>query len=250
MIKQIFDERELPMADLEKIGLAIHGKLKLNENDLSALLSGRRTDMLRLNNLTAEGLRIEELDAKLSLKPNRSGGLDLLVHPIYRKAEYPEYLTDSEAERLEDGEALNIAKQITDQQGRKRDIIVEFDKETQEFIITDSERILVPDMVNSEYLSLEQKERYRKGQEVELIDGTKLQFSGTEAKGVRSNKLALVASILIDGGLSYVLYKGLNALFGQKHTEVAGVFSEGFADDLKKRDAQEAEKEPEYSPSR
>jgi hypothetical protein len=36
---------------------------------------------------------------------------------------------------------------------------------------------------------------------------------------VRSNKLALIASILVDGGLSYILFKGLNALFNKKRDE-------------------------------
>jgi len=247
MIKQIFDEQMLPMEDLQRLGLAENGRLNLDKDDLAALLSGRRTDMLRLENLSADGVQIPLLDAKLSVKPNANGDLELLVHPIYRKAEYPSYLTDTEAEKLEKGEAVNIEKSIIDQQGRKREVLIEFDKETQEFIITDSERILVPDMVNSQYLSLEQKERYRKGKEVQLPDGTTFQYSGTEAKGMRSNKLALIASIVIDGGLSYVLYKGLNALFGQKQDkEKAEVYSKGYYDDLAKMQEQESEKEFEY----
>lgn len=52
---------------------------------------------------------------------------------------------------------------------------------------------------------------------MELADKTRLNYSGTDVNGIRSNRLALVASILIDGGLSYMLYKGLNAAFGEKH---------------------------------
>ncbi|WP_183580306.1 DUF4099 domain-containing protein [Mucilaginibacter sp. X5P1] len=248
MIKQIYDERALPMKDLEALGLAEDGKLNIDKNDLEAILSGRRTDMLRLENLSAQGIHIPALDAKLSVKLNVDGGLELLVHPIYRKAEHPFYLTDTEAENLEKGEAVNIQKQIIDQQGRKREILVEFDKDTQEFIITDSERILVPDTVNGQYLSLEQKERYRKGKEVELQDGTTFQYSASEPKGIRSNKLALIASVLIDGGLSYVLYTGLHALFGQKHDkEKANTFSKGYHDDVEKMQEQEVEQESEYS---
>ncbi|MCQ6957051.1 hypothetical protein [Mucilaginibacter aquariorum] len=51
---------------------------------------------------------------------------------------------------------------------------------------------------------------------MELADKTKFSFSGTDVNGIRSNRLALVASILIDGGLSYMLYQGLNAAFGEK----------------------------------
>ena len=50
---------------------------------------------------------------------------------------------------------------------------------------------------------------------MELPDHTKLNYSGTDVNGLRSNKLALIASILIDGGLSYMLYTGLHAMFGK-----------------------------------
>lgn len=102
-----------------------------------------------------------------------------------------------------------------DDKGRKIEVLIEFDKETNEFIITDTERILAPDSINDIPLTPEQKERYRKGKEVEIGDGTTVQYSGTEKQGVRSNKLAFIASLLIDGGLSFVLYQGLNALFNK-----------------------------------
>ena len=58
------------MEELESIGLAKWGKLLLDEDDLQALLRGRRTDMLRLENLRFEGLHIAQLDTKLSLRQN------------------------------------------------------------------------------------------------------------------------------------------------------------------------------------
>ena len=67
---------------------------------------------------------------------------------------------------------------------------------------------MAPDMVNGEYLTAAQKENYRKGREVKLADlaNQSCNYSGTDVNGIRSNKLALIASILIDGGLSYMLY--------------------------------------------
>lgn len=240
MIQQIFNEDELPMADLEKIGLAKDGRLLLENEDLQAMISGRRTNMLRLKNLSGEGLQIPELDAKLSLKPNENGNLDLLVHPIYREAQYPDFLTDTEAEELEKGQAVSIWKLVKDEHNQTRDILIEFDQETKEFIITDTEKILIPDLVNNEYLTPEQKERYRKGKEVEISDGTKFQFSGTERQGVRSNRLALVASIIVDGGVSYLLYQGLNALFGKKRDQKESEErSKGYEQALKDMNANE-----------
>jgi hypothetical protein len=52
---------------------------------------------------------------------------------------------------------------------------------------------------------------------VELDDHTKFSYSAVDKHGIRANKLALIASILMDAGMSYVLYKGLNALFNRKH---------------------------------
>jgi hypothetical protein len=243
MTDQLFDEQVLPMEDLEKIGLAKNGRLILAEEDLKALLSGRRTDMLRLENLSSEGIHILAMDAKLSLTQNSGGNLDLLIHPVYRKAEYPNSLTDSEAEALEKGELTNIKKVLSTTEGKETDILIEFDKDTNEFIVTDTEKILVPDFVNNEKLTLEQKERYRKGKEVELKDGTKFQYSGTNRQGISSNKLALVASLLIDGGISYLLFKGLNALYGEKkEDESRKHYGKGYHQALKDMQAQEKEK--------
>lgn len=244
MLKQIYKEQDLPMEDLRKIGLAADGGLNLDDDDRIALLSGRRTSMLRLENLFSDGLHIPFLDAKISLKPNTAGKIDLLLHPIYKQAMLPSFLTDTEAEELEKGEVPAIEKEVKGEDGQVRDVLVEFDPDTNEFIVTDQARILAPDRVNGEYLSLDQKERYRKGKEVELPDGTTIQYSGTEKQGVRSNKLAFIASVLIDGGLSFALYHGLHYLFGEKkHRENADVFSKGYYDDLEKMEQEEKRKD-------
>ena len=223
MIKQIYNIKDIPMEDLEKIGLAKNGIVMLERDDVAALLSGRRTDMLRLENLNSDGLHIPVLDAKLSLKPDADGKLQLLLHPIYREPEVPSFLTDTQAEMLEKGEAVNVQKQIFDDDGNAKEVLIEFDRDTNEFIITDTERIQAPDEVNGVPLTEEQKEKYRKGKEVKVDhDGTTLQYSGTEKQGMRSDRLALIASILIDGGVSYVVYKALHALLGKKQEKENG----------------------------
>jgi hypothetical protein len=65
-------------------------------------------------------------------------------------------------------------------------------------------------------LSPYQKERYSAGRQIELEDGTLIQASSTSAEGIRSNRLALVVSVLMDGGISYLLLLGLKALIGEK----------------------------------
>ena len=239
MVQQIYNGQNLPVAGLGEIGLAKDGRVILDENDLKALLSGSRTGMLKLSNISTGGAHIESMEAKLSLRNNADGGLDLLIHPVYREARFPKYLTDTEAESLQNGDEVNLEKVINDH-GVKKEVLIEFDKETREFIITDTEKILVPDMVNNEHLSLEQKERYRKGKTVELTDGTRFQYSGGDPRGVRSNKLALIASIIVDGGMSYLVYKGLNAMLGEKRDQVkAGRHSNGYYEALEKMAGEE-----------
>jgi hypothetical protein len=212
-----FHEDDLPIKDLETIGLAAGGQLLFNVDDLKALLSGRRTSLLELRDLETDNIKIKSINAKISLKLNEYGKLDLLIHPIYRKAPTPDFLNETEATQLRKGEVASLLKITLDNHGTKKEMLVEYDPETKEYIISDTEKILVPDMVNNEFLTQAQKENYRKGKEVQIADGTKLNYSGTDHHGIRSNKLALVASILIDGGLSYMVYKGLNAIFNQKH---------------------------------
>ncbi|WP_158829103.1 DUF4099 domain-containing protein [Mucilaginibacter lacusdianchii] len=218
-----FNEQKLPLRDLETIGLAAGGQLLLNVDDLKALLSGRRTGLLELHDLEAENIRIKSLQAKISLVNGPDGKVDLLIHPVYRKAATPDFLSDAESAQLQKGEVASLLKITSDTKGNKTERLVEFDADTREFIVSDTEKILVPDMVNNEFLTPAQKERYRKGQEVELADRTRFTYSGVDAIGVRSNKIALIASILIDGGLSYMVYKGLNALFNQPRDEKEAV---------------------------
>lgn len=234
---------DLPLDDLGKIGLIQEGGLVLDREDMDALLSGRRTSMLRFENLSFEGFNIPALDAKISLKPGATGELELMLHPIYKKSEHPGWLSDMEAEKLEKGEAANLEKVIFDDEGKLKDVLVEFDKDTNEFIITDIEKVQAPDRVNDEKLTAEQKERFKRGKVVELADGTKFQFSAADPKGIRSNRLQLIASIMIDGGLSFILFKALNAILGHKQEKSAEVnYSKGYQSALRKMEKQESER--------
>ena len=224
-----FKEKDLPLKELETIGLASDGQLLLNVNDLKALLSGRRTGIMQLQNLEAQNIKIKSLDAKISLRRKPDGKVDLLIHPIYRKPATPDFLDESEARQLESGEIENLLRVTTDSKGNKKELLVEYDKDTREFIISDTEKIMAPDMVNGEFLTAAQKERYKKGKEIEMADHTKLNYSGVDIHGIRSDKLHLVASILIDGGLSYMVYHGLNALFNkERDDEKAGNLCDGY----------------------
>ncbi|MES2063410.1 MAG: DUF4099 domain-containing protein [Bacteroidota bacterium] len=227
MLQEVFEEEDIPIAEFENIGLSKDGRISLAEHDLKALLSGGRTNLLRLHDLEDGDVKIMNLDAKLSLQRNATGGLDLLIHPVYREMMTPAYITDDEAEKLSTGELSTLDKVVTID-GTKKEVLIEFDKDTQEFVITDTGRILAPDLVNNQELTPEQKLRFKKGKEVELPDGTKLRFSATAAEGIRSNRLHLIASLLLDGGISYMLYKGLKAMSDKKEDKVTEDYSRGY----------------------
>jgi hypothetical protein len=230
MIQRVFAPQDIPLADLEKIGLVKDGQFLIAGRDLEAMMAGRRTDMLNLRNLSADGIKIDTIDAKLSLRYNRGGKAELLLHPVYKEAVYPEYLTDVEAEKLQKGTAVNIEKVII-KDGKKVDALIEYDPDTKEFIITDTAKVMAPDLINNEYLSPEQKQRFKKGKEVEISDGTAFQYTANDVQGVRSNKLALVASLIIDGGITYMLYAGLKAMNNKLRDEtLAGQYSAGYND--------------------
>ena len=138
-------------------------------------------------------------------------------------------MDDNEAAKLQKGEVASFLKVTQDNLGNKKEMLIEFDAETKEFIVSDTEKVLAPDMVNNEFLTPAQKENYRKGREVEIADGTVFNYSGVDHHGILSNKLALVASVLVDGGISYMVYKGLNAFFNKKRDEqLAAKLSPGY----------------------
>lgn len=231
MKKKIFEEEKLPLSELEKYGLAEKGKLKFTTSDLNALLSGERTDIIRLNNLNLDGDSIKELDAKVSLHRNAKGSYELLFHPIYREAVQPDMLNKEEAQELIEGTQSSIIKTVDDGKQGTKEILVEYDALTKEFVVTDSELIIVPDYINSIELTAAQKEAYRKGKEVEVSDGTIIRYAGADSKSIVSNKVAIIVSILFDGGLSYLLYKGLSALNGKKQQ---GIEPYAFSDEYYK----------------
>lgn len=136
------------MEELQQIGLADGHKLKLDHDDLDALLAGRRSSMLRLEDLAFDDMQIKQLDAKLSLKRNADESVSLLLHPIHREPEAPAYLTRDEVEALEKGEKANLLKTLEDPQGNKYDVLIEFDKDTNEFIVSDTDHIEGPEQVN------------------------------------------------------------------------------------------------------
>ena len=99
-MKYPINENEMPLNELEKLGLYKDGGFSISPENIDALLAGRRTDMLSMAGLNIDGFAIRGLDAKLSLSRNTDGTVQLNIHPIYREPQWHPLLSDDEEKAL------------------------------------------------------------------------------------------------------------------------------------------------------
>jgi len=204
-------EKELPIMELEKLGLYKDGALTLPDGDVAALLAGRRTELRSLYNLEMDGFKMNQLDAKLSLLREEDGKIALKIHPIYNEVQPHPLLDEKETKQLLTGKLEAISKTFDDK-GIERKLIIEYDEQTKEFISYYPYQVEVPIKVNGEMLNEKQKKAFQHGEVVELEDGTRLRHSAADSKGVKSDAKRLIFSVLLDGGLSYLVMRGLRHL--------------------------------------
>ena len=213
----------LPLQDLEKIGLYKAGNLGMSDKDIESLLSGRRTDMISLKWIQVEGISVENLDAKLSLYRDPTGKTSLQIHPIYHIPQKHPLLTQEETQALITQQVYIVSKQLPSTAGQFTTIHIEYDKETRDFVSYDPSLLPQIVQVNGIPLSPAQQEDFRKGKVIELHDGTKFQHSATDSLGVLSDRKRLILSVLIDGGLSYLIFRELKNLRDQRFAQSEGL---------------------------
>lgn len=212
----------LPLAELEKLGLYRDEELLLSQEDVEALRSGRRTGLVSMTDIKIEGFQIDQLDAKLSVVKEWDNTPTLKIHPIYKQAQRHPLLLATEADMLENNLMSSISKTYNNPPAKSKTYIIEYDPETREFIAYDPKQVTAPHKVNGETLSKKQKDDFRNGTVVTLSDGTKLQYKATESKGVLSDRNALLFSVLIDGGISYLLIRGIRHLLNSNKAQADG----------------------------
>jgi hypothetical protein len=109
--------------------------------------------------------------------------------------------------------------QITPRWGNIQSQVIEYDHRTKQFLSYNPREIKAPQQANGEELSPQQKKKYKEGDKVQLGDGTEFQLSPSSPKGIRSNNKGLVLSVMLDGGLSYLLITGIEKLMGKESQE-------------------------------
>ncbi|WP_231426470.1 DUF4099 domain-containing protein [Pedobacter sp. Leaf250] len=212
MMNTLFDIKELPLSQFEDLGLYHDKQLLLGPEEIQALLNGRRTDLISLRALKGEGFEIERLDARLSLRREDSGELSLMIHPIYRTAREHPLLTAGEIDDLINGRKDFVGRRIDKEEGRWAMYNIEYDPETKDFVGYDVAKVQTPERINGMLLNEEEKSAFRRGELIELTDGTRVQHRASDPKGIRSDRKVLVLSVLLDGGISYLLIRGIRSI--------------------------------------
>lgn len=208
----LFDIKDLPLSQFEDLGLYHDKQLLLGPEEIQALLNGRRTDLISLRALKGKGFEIERLDARLSLQREDSGEISLMIHPIYKAAREHPLLTAGEMDDLINGRKDFIGRRIEKEEGRWAMYNIEYDPVTRDFVGYDVSRVQTPERINGMLLGEEEKSAFKRGELVELTDGTRVQHRASDPNGIRSDRKALVLSVLLDGGISYLLIRGIQSL--------------------------------------
>lgn len=222
----------LPMKDLELFGVIKDGKFTIPEKEVNALKNGGMTDIVELTDLKGKDIYIDKLPARLSIVRGEDGNPALMIDPVYREPNQHPNLNQAERNQLMRNELSNIKKSYVDKEGNIQTEIIEFDQQTKQFLSFNPRDIKAPQSVNGKELDPQQKKKYKEGETVQLPDGTAFQLSPSSPKGIRSNKSGLVLSVLLDGGLSYLLITGLEKMLG-KESQEEKAYSEGYLQAIK-----------------
>lgn len=225
-------DKILPMQDLRIFGIYKDGKFTIPEEQVRSLRNGKMTDIVELKNLKGKDLEIDSLPVRLSIVRGNDGEPSLRIDPVYRKPNSHPHLSEDERQRLVRSEIANMKKNYTDENGNVQTEIIEYDKETRQFMSFDPRAVKSPDAVDGQKLTPEQKRKYKEGEVVELADGTEFQISTTDKKGIKSNRGGLILSVILDGGMSYLLITGIQRLLGGKSNEEES-YSQGYIDGIK-----------------
>lgn len=211
-MKTQFNISELPLSQFEALGIYQDRQLLLEPEEISTLLSGRRTTLVSLHELKGTDFTIERLDARLSLHRSPSGEVELLLHPIYKYPRAHPLLNEEEMQSLITGAKSYVARAVEREEGRAGMFNIEYDKLTKDFVGYDVSKVQAPERVNGMLIDEEEKSAFQRGEVLELADGTKIQHRASEPKGIISDRKALVLSVLLDGGISYLLLRGIRSL--------------------------------------
>lgn len=108
--------------------------------------------------------------------------------------------------------SFDVNKYDEKQDIRNEKFLIEFDNKKNSFDIVNSKVIPKVEAINGVPLTKEKQYKLQNGEEIEQ-DGSTLQYSTKKQSFIQKHsKKLLVASILMDGGMSYLIIKGVEAV--------------------------------------
>lgn len=102
---------------------------------------------------------------------------------------------------------------------RNQSFILEFDDTAKSFNVIESGKIDRIKSVNGHSLTEEEKLELKEGNEISINGDTKLKVSPSKSSPLESNKKLLLLSMMLDGGMSFVLIKGFELLKEQRESQ-------------------------------
>jgi hypothetical protein len=163
---------ELPYDDFEKFGLRKNDILNLPTRTLNALLSGNKTELLRLNSVKIEGLKEPiQLDGKINLvKDEQTGFVSINFTPVKKIVENKFDLTQIETDKLLKNETGFVEKEMKDKAGNLIPMLISHDKMTNEFTAIRKDTIEAPLAINDILLTDKQKQDFKNGKPIKVAD--------------------------------------------------------------------------------
>lgn len=164
-------KEEIPYAKLEKVGVNKDFINRMDENELRDFLNGFRSQKLYTINATVNDQQMR-IPAKLRLKKEDDGSVNVKIHPIQRLQIPEEYMghkfTQDERNRLIAERNLGKTIELTGKDGKKDKYYLGLDPKTNELVPLRTKNITIPDKIKGVTLSAEQKQKLAKGEKVYL----------------------------------------------------------------------------------
>lgn len=124
-------------------------------------------------------------------------------------------------------------------------LLIQFDQETKSAVIIDKNKIPTIKAVNGKDLSNEQQEDLKEGKTINVDENTTLKVDPKKNDLFESNKKLLLLSMLVDGGLSFIVIKSFELLREQQENKKQQELLKNQSDQLNEKQVKELEKKIE-----
>ncbi|HSH20952.1 MAG TPA: DUF3945 domain-containing protein, partial [Draconibacterium sp.] len=166
---------QIPFEKLEKVGIKKDFVDRMESKELKDFLNGFRSEKLYTVNAKINDQEYH-IPAKIRLKQENDGSVDVKIHPIQHLHIPDEYMgykfTMEDKAALLNDKNLGKTVELTGKDGKKDNYYLGIDNKTNELIPLRTKHIQVPEKIKGASLSEEQKQKLAKGEKVTLDNMT------------------------------------------------------------------------------